>query len=117
MIPFQNQAVASYVDTLTEWQRSIVLDIREAVLQADARVKEAIKWGSICFFHHQNICGYRVAKKHVTFLFTEGASLDDPEGILAGSGAKARTYRVEAGEKVNKEALADLVQQALAKGM
>jgi len=50
------------------------LEIREVVLSADKKIKEGIKWGSIAFFNNKNICGYRVAKQHVTLLFMEGAS-------------------------------------------
>lgn len=116
MTEFQNQEVAEYVDGLADMQKDLVLQIREAVLAAGDQVKEGIKWGSIAFFNNKNICGYRVAKKHVTILFMEGASLEDHHGILAGDGAKARTYKVTEKDVVNQEALTDLVKQSLTKG-
>lgn len=116
MIPYQSKEVAAYVDGLTDLQRELLLPMREAVLSTDSRVKEGIKWGSICFFHNSNICGYRVAKQHVTLLFMEGASLNDTYGVLSGDGAKARTYKYNGKQELNTEAISDLVAQALKNG-
>ena len=115
MIPYQSKDIETYAESLTDLQKNLLLPIREAVLSADSRVKEGIKWGSICFFSPEasgNICGYRVAKQHVTLLFMEGASLNDTYNILAGTGAKARTYKYDGKTTLHKEALQDLVRQA-----
>ena len=108
-----NQEIKVYVSGLSDFQRELVMSIREVVLAADDRIQEGIKWGSIAFFHTSNICGYRVAKGHVTLLFMEGASLEDKYGILSGSGAKARTIKVTKPEEIHEEGIADLVRQAV----
>ncbi len=117
MIEYSNTEIERYVNGLPELQKKLVLEIREAVLSADNRVKEGIKWGSIAFFNKKNICGYRIAKNHVTLLFMEGASLDDKHHILSGNGAKARTYKTTEKDSVNTEAILDLVRQSLEKGL
>ena len=116
MIPYQSKDIETYVEGLSELQQELILPMREAVLSADSRVKEGIKWGSICFYNNSNICGYRVAKQHVTLLFMEGASLNDTHNVLSGDGAKARTYKYNGKEALNTEAIQDLVRQALANG-
>lgn len=117
MIPYTTKEIETYVGSLEEGQKELVLAMRKAVLTASPKVKEGIKWGSIAFFHKKNICGYRVAKKHITLLFMEGASLKDVHGILEGDGAKARTYKVALGGTINAEAIGNLVNQCLEKGM
>lgn len=117
MKPINNQEIKDYVLTLSEFQKDIVLKTRDIILSVGEKVKESIKWGSIAFFNNKNICGYRVAKKHVTLLFMEGASLDDTYGILNGSGAKARTIKIIQSEDIHEEDIKDLVQQALKNGM
>lgn len=109
--------IEDYINGLLPFQKELVQEMRTAVLAAGVEVAESIKWGSIAFHHKQNICGYRVAKAHVTLLFMEGATLADPSGILSGSGARARTYKVPKGGTVNGAAITELVQQCLAKGM
>jgi len=116
MIPFQSKDIETYVAGLTELQRELLLPMREAVLSTDPRVREGMKWGSICFFNSSNICGYRVAKQHVTLLFMEGASLKDNYNVLSGDGAKARTYKYNGKEALKPEAIQDLVTQALERG-
>lgn len=117
MKAFSNKEIDDYVSTLSDFQRALVLQIREAVLATDNKIQEGMKWGSIAFFNNKNICGYRIAKAHVTLLFMEGASLKDKFGILEGSGAKARTIKVTKADDIHEEGIKDLVMQALQNGM
>ncbi len=116
MITIKDKAVRDYLNGLKDPQKSIVLEIREVVLSTDNRVKEAIKWGSIAFYNKKNICGFRVAKSHVTLLFMEGASLRVPN-ILSGDGNKARTYKVSNVKDIDKTSLSRLVKESLDLGM
>lgn len=117
MKAINNQEIKDYVSGLTDFQRELVLNMREVILSVDSNIKEGIKWGSIAFYNNKNICGYRVAKGHVTLLFMEGASLEDKHNILSGTGAKARTIKVTKSDEINMEGIKDLVQQALNQGM
>lgn len=117
MKKIKDQEIKDYVATLTSFQKDIVMKIREAVLSADPKIQEGIKWSSIAFYNEKNICGYRVAKAHVTLLFMEGASLDDKHGILEGTGAKARTIKVTNAEDIPVEGIKGLVKDAIKKGM
>lgn len=112
-----SKEIENYVNGLTDFQKEIVIAIREVVLNSDNRMKEAIKWGSIAFYNKKNICGFRVAKAHITLLFMEGASLDNSDGLLKGDGSKARTYKILKVEDINIKALEVLVSEALDLGM
>ncbi len=116
MTAIKDKEIETYVNGLSDFQKEIVMAVREAVLNADERMKEAIKWGSIAFYHNKNICGFRVAKAHVTLLFMEGASLKTPN-MLSGTGAKARTVKYTKLEDVDATALKKLVQESLGLGM
>ncbi len=116
MMKYTTTEIENYVNGLTDFQQEIVNKIRETVLSVNG-MKEAIKWGSVAFYNKQNICGFRVAKAHVTLLFMEGKSLNDINGILAGTGAKARTYKIKTADEINVQAVTNLVEQALAQGM
>ena len=117
MKKINSKEIESYVNGLTDFQKKIVLEIREVILDSDERMKEAIKWGSIAFYNKKNICGFRVAKGHITLLFMEGASLNNTDGLLKGDGAKARTYKILKVEEINIAGLRELVSQALELGM
>lgn len=117
MKSIENKEIESYVNSLTDLQKEIILTLREIVLSASENVKEGIKWSSIAFFNKKNICGFRVAKSHITLLFMEGASLQDNYKILQGNGAKARTYKVTNSSEINSIALTELVIECLNSGM
>ncbi len=109
--------IATYLSSLTTKQSELVLAMREAVLAAGDSVQEGIKWGSIAFYNNKNICGYRVAKNHVTLLFMEGAQLQDPNKVLSGSGAKARTIKATSVDEIPLQDITAFVKQSLALGM
>ena len=108
--------IENYMATLEPFQREIVNAVRETVLGADSKIKEGIKWGSIAFFNKKNICGFRIAKKHVTLLFMEGSRLKTPN-ILSGDGPKARTYQIANIADLNRKSIEALVQESVALGM
>lgn len=105
--------VQQYIESLTELQRKLLLELREIVLSTDPKIEESIKWGSVCFNLNGNICGYRVAKAHVTLLFFEGGLLKDKKNILSGDGPKARTIKYTGKEELNTAAIQDIVKQAI----
>lgn len=51
-------------------------------------------------------------KAHVNVGFFQGAALDDPAGLLEGSGKRMRHVKVRWGEPVDGEALGDLIAAA-----
>lgn len=53
-----------------------------------------------------------VYTKYVNLGFSHGTSLDDPEGRLAGSGARIRHVKLESAEDLDDPYLHDLVRQA-----
>lgn len=117
MIAYSTLEIENYINGLTDLQKKLVLETREAILSADNRIKETIKWGSIAFFNKKNICGYRVARNHVTLVFFEGVKLKDTYNVLSGDGSKVRNYKASPNEEVHKTAIADLVRQSLEMGL
>ena len=53
---------------------------------------------------------------HVNVGFNRGAELPDPDGILAGSGARIRHVRVASAAELRAPALARLIRAAVAQG-
>jgi hypothetical protein len=53
-----------------------------------------------------------VFKAHVNVGFFTGASLDDPEGLLEGSGKRMRHVKLRPGDDMNSAALRGLIVAA-----
>ena len=76
-------------------QKSLVMAVRDVVLEADPRVGECIKWQAPTFTYRGNIASFfPKSKKHVSLMFHTGATLPDPLGILEGSGETSRSLKI-----------------------
>jgi hypothetical protein len=70
-------------------------------------------WGVPTFIKNDPFCLYMVGKNHVTFGFHCGTSLEDPEGLLEGSGKNLRHVKLRTLEDLQKKGLKDLVLAAV----
>jgi len=99
-------------------QRDLVRAVRDAVLDADARVTEAIKWQAPTFIYRGNIASfYPKTKTHASLMFHRGAELDDPDGLLEGEGDVSRVARfLDADDlEAKRDALQALIRQWIAR--
>jgi hypothetical protein len=97
--------------------RELVQAVRAVMLEADDRVTETIKWQAPTFVYRGNIASFfPKAKGHVTLMFHQGATLDDPTGLLQGDGDTSRSVKIaDAGDLAAKrDALAGLVRAWIA---
>jgi hypothetical protein len=51
--------------------------------------------------------------KHVNLLFSQGADLPDPDGLLAGTGKQARHLKIKSEAETQNPALRHLMEEAL----
>jgi hypothetical protein len=69
-------------------------------------------WSVPTFEKNDPFCLYMVGKNHVTFGFHYGTSLEDPEGLLEGSGKNLRHVKLRTLEDLQKKGLKELVLAA-----
>lgn len=67
--------------------------VREVILEADARVSESIKWKTPTFSYKGNIASFNPSKNFVSLLFHRGAEIPGEHPRLEGDGKLARTMR------------------------
>lgn len=90
----RNPEVDAWFEGYSNPQRGLVQAVRETVLDADARVTEAIKWQAPTFIYKGNIASfYPKTKTHASLMFHRGAVLEDPDGLLEGEGDVSRVAR------------------------
>jgi hypothetical protein len=86
--------VDAWFDALEHPLKDVMLDVRRAMLAADRRVAECIKWKSPTFTHEGNIASIDPkSKAHVLLMFHQGAKLPGRHPVLEGSGTTARYVR------------------------
>jgi hypothetical protein len=91
----------------------VVRGVRTFVKAAVPGTKITVNsWGIPTFETQDPFCFYMLGKNHVTFGFHYGTSLDDPEGLLEGTGKNLRHVKLRSMEDLEKKGLKDLVLAA-----
>jgi hypothetical protein len=93
--------------------QKVVQGVRNLVKAAVPGTKITVNsWGIPTFETKDPFCFYMVGKNHVTFGFHYGTSLDDPEGLLEGTGKNLRHVKLRTVEDLEKKGLKELVLNA-----
>jgi hypothetical protein len=86
--------VDAWFEALEHPLKDVMLDVRRAILSADRRVGECIKWKSPTFTFEGNIASIDPkSKAHVLLMFHQGAKLPGRHPALEGTGTTARYLR------------------------
>jgi len=97
-------------------QAATLRRLREMILAAGDDVEEEIKWSRPCYSVGAKLFAYLdTAARHVTLGFQQGAHLEDPQGLLQGTGKDLRHVKVKAGEQPDEAAVGDLIRLAYAR--
>jgi hypothetical protein len=91
----------------------VVRGLRSFVKGTVPGAKETVNaWGIPTFEAKDPFCFYMVGKNHVTFGFHYGTSLEDPQGLLEGTGKNIRHVKLRSLEELKQRGLRELVQAA-----
>ena len=109
----KNEAVNRYIGELDASIQPLFVAVREVILKAKPDLEENIKWKNcLTYSTRKNVIQTVVGKGKVSLIFFDGASIDDPHGLLEGEGKTVRTMRITS-EEFDKRALRSYVQQAV----
>ncbi len=107
---------ALYLKNQSRQNRAIIRPLRAFVKRVAPGVHETVKWGNGCWVTDEaNIAYVYSADDHVQFGFFYGASLNDPKGLLQGSGKYVRHTKLRSPDDIDEGALTALLRQAVAK--
>ncbi len=107
------KAVDAYIAQLEIWQAEIVSEVRKFVLAAVPEAEEAIKWAQPVYSVNGPFAYIKAFKSSVNFGFWRGVDIDDPGGLLQGSGEKMRHVKLTNLDDVDQGAFTDFVKQAV----
>jgi hypothetical protein len=94
-------------------QRAILAKLRALVKSSAPGVVEEIKWSRPCYSTTNGLfCYLQSTKNHVTLGFQKGALLDDPAGLLEGSGKELRHLKLQNLADIDERAARALLEQA-----
>lgn len=107
---------------LGDWRAETLGEVRELIKEADPDIVEEWKWvkptspGVPVWSHNGGICTGETYKNVVKLTFYNGAALTDPFGLFNSSlgGKVRRAIDIKEGERIDREALKNLVREAVA---
>ena len=111
-----SQLIEARIEELGDWRGEMLSRIRALVKHADPDVVEEWKWRGVPVWSHDGlICTGETYKNVVKMTFAKGAALGDPAGIFNSSldGNTRRAIDFHEGEKIDDEALQDLIRAAV----
>lgn len=107
---------------LGDWRGRTLSDVRRIIRKADPNIVEEWKWvkptnpGTPVWSRNGGICTGETYKNVVKLTFYRGASLNDPTGLFNSSltGKVRRAIDIKEDDRIDEEALKDLVREAVA---
>jgi hypothetical protein len=93
--------------------KDVVQAVREAILGADPKVEETIKWKAPTFMYKGNLASfYPKSKQHASLMFHTGAQIPGSFPSLEGTGDVSRVMKFEslADVRKKKKELRDIVK-------
>ncbi len=111
-----SQTITNYIAALSDWRGTLMLRLRQLILDASPVLVEEWKWETPVWSHQGNVVAAGVFKDHVKLNFFKGATLPDPNGLFnAGLDAKAtRAIDFYEGHPINETALQEMIRAAVA---
>ncbi len=92
----RNPEVDRWMQAYDNPQKDLVQAVREAILAADTRVGECIKWQAPTFTYKGNIASFfPKAKAHVSLMFHKGATVPGSFPSLEGDGPDGRSLKIK----------------------
>jgi len=107
---------------LGDWRGKTLGKVRGIIKEADPDIVEEWKWvkptnpGTPVWSHNGGICTGETYTSVVKLTFFKGAALNDPSGLFNSSldGKVRRAIDIKENDKVNEDALKDLIREAVA---
>ncbi len=96
--------VIEYIEQFSPEFLCILFRLRELIYQVVPDATEAIKWRSPTFSYQKKpVCYIAGFTQHVTFAFYDGTMLNDPDGLLLGTGKYMRYIKFKSPDDIDEE--------------
>lgn len=111
--PSMDEEVQAFFDEVPERHRETVEAARALVLKCHPDAEETLKWNQPTYVvGGENRFYLAHYAEHVNLGFHEGASVDDPDGLLSGTGKAMRHVKLASPDDLDDPDLRALVERA-----
>jgi hypothetical protein len=110
-----NEQVQNFLDdiiVIDPEKSDIIEKLREIVFLTDPGITERIMYGGILLSLENDFGGIFAYKKHVSFEFSLGVHMDDPDNVLEGGGKFRRHLKIYCMADIEAKNVASFVKHA-----
>ena len=107
------KTVDGYITGLDGWQAETVSGVRQVILKAVPEAKESIKWAQPVYELNGPFSYIKAFKNSVNFGFWRGVEIENPQGLLQGTGEKMRHVKLTGVQDIDEEAFVEFIRQAI----
>lgn len=105
-----------YFDSIPATLKPLALELRSLILETVPHASEVIKWG-VPVYELEGVkmwfCSLRAGKEYIALQFgSSSTSLDDPKGLLEGTGKNLRHVKIRSAQDIQKELFASWIKFA-----
>lgn len=115
MIKSKDEKVQEFLDGIKETDTNKIealLEMRSIVFDTLAGVSERMMYGGIMFtYKEEDFGGLFVSKNHISFEFSKGVELIDPDKVLEGKGKFRRHLKIRDTEDIKEKKIQFFVEQ------
>jgi len=113
----KNERVRKFLDeiiVIDSEKFDILNSMREIVFNSYPKTDERIMYGGIMFsLDNEDFGGLFVRKNHISFEFSKGFLMKDPNQFLEGSGKFRRHLKIRSKDDIRNKDVSSFVQQAV----
>ena len=106
------KTVENYIGDLEGWQAQVTAQLDRIIMEVEPKASKVIKWAQPTYESDGLLCYFKAFKTHINFGFFRGSELDDPKGILEGTGDKMRHVKLKYQQELDENALKALIISA-----
>ena len=90
-----NEQVTAYINNAPAEQEEIMIQLRSLLHSTVTDVQEDFKWSRPVFRKKHDFAYLKTAKAYVTLGFFQFQNLNDPDGLLEGTGKDMRHIKIK----------------------
>jgi hypothetical protein len=108
----RNEQVTDYIENAPSPHKEILAALRGLIENAVPDATEAFKWGQPVYGKKKDFCYLKAAKSHVNLGFMNHEVLNDPDGLLEGTGKSMRHVKLRSLADVNAKLFKSWIKAA-----
>ncbi len=112
----KNEQVQKFLDEIEEFEDEkfkILQKLRKIVFTNYPKTNERMMYGGIMFSLDEDFGGLFVRKNHISFEFTSGSIMNDPQKILEGTGKFRRHLKIRSKVDIKDKKVDFFVKQVV----